>query len=108
MAEPFLIAIPEDRLAVIHAKVEAFDWSIMPDAEDWRSGVGLADLKLLVDYWLTRYDWRAQERRLNLLPQFAAEVQGQRLHFIHVRGDGSRPRCCCCTAGRGRSSSSRR
>lgn len=63
----------------------------MPDAEDWRSGVGLADLKLLVDYWLTRYDWRAQERRLNLLPQFAAEVQGQRLHFIHVRGDGSRP-----------------
>ena len=91
MAEPFFIAVPEDRLAAIHAKVEAFDWSIMPDAEDWRSGVGLADLKRLVDYWLTRYDWRAQERRLNLLPQFTTEVQGQRLHFIHARGDGSRP-----------------
>jgi len=91
MADPFLIAVPDDRLAAIRARVEAFDWSMMPDAGDWRSGVGLADLKRLVDHWLTRYDWRAQERRLNALPQFTARVQGQRLHFIHARGDGSRP-----------------
>ncbi|TXC69581.1 alpha/beta fold hydrolase [Sphingomonas ginsenosidivorax] len=91
MAEPFLIAVPDDRLATIRAKVAAFDWAMVPDAGDWRSGVGLADLKRLVDHWLTRYDWRAQERRLNALPQFTAEVQGQRLHFIHARGDGSRP-----------------
>ncbi len=91
MADPFLIAVPDERLATIRAKVEAFDWRMMPDAGDWRSGVGLADLKRLVDHWLTRYDWRAQERRLNALPQFTAEVQGQRLHFIHARGDGSRP-----------------
>ncbi len=91
MAEPFLIAVPDDRLATIRAKVEAFDWSSMPDAGEWRSGVGLADLKRLVDHWLTRYDWRAHERRLNALPQFTARVQGQRLHYIHVRGDGSRP-----------------
>ncbi|MEG3158914.1 alpha/beta fold hydrolase [Sphingomonas sp. LB2R24] len=91
MADPFLIAVPDERLATIRAKVEAFDWRMMPDAGDWRSGVGLADLKRLVDHWLTRYDWRAQERRLNALPQFTAEVQGQRLHFIQARGDGSRP-----------------
>ena len=91
MAEPFIIAVPDDRLAAIRAKVEAFDWSIMPDAGGWQSGVGLADLKRLVDYWLADYDWRAQERRLNMLPQFTADVQGQRLHFIHARGDGSRP-----------------
>jgi pimeloyl-ACP methyl ester carboxylesterase len=91
MAEPFLIAVPDDRLATIRAKVAAFDWGMMPDAGDWRSGVGLADLKRLVDHWLTRYDWRAQERRLNTLPQFTTMVEGQRLHFIHARGDGSRP-----------------
>ena len=91
MAEPFIIAVPDDRLAAIRAKVEAFDWSLMPDAGGWQSGVGLADLKRLVDYWLADYDWRAQERRLNMLPQFTADVQGQRLHFIHARGDGSRP-----------------
>jgi len=91
MAEPFFIAVLDDRLAAIRAKVEAFDLSLMPDAGSWQSGVGLADLKRLVDYWLADYDWRAQERRLNMLPQFTADVQGQSLHFIHARGDGSRP-----------------
>lgn len=91
MVEPFLIAVPDDRLATIRAKVAAFDWTMVPDAGEWQSGVGLADLKRLVDHWLTRYDWRAHERRLNTLPQFTAKVRGQRLHFIHARGDGSRP-----------------
>jgi hypothetical protein len=44
-----------------------------------------------VDYWLERFDWRAVERRLNQLPQFIADVEGERIHFIHVRGDGSKP-----------------
>src|SRR3546814_11993060 len=52
---------------------------------DWSSDVCSSDL-----YWLRRYDWRVQEARLNRLAQFTAEVQGQRLHFIHAWGDGSR------------------
>ncbi|MDB5632463.1 MAG: epoxide hydrolase [Tardiphaga sp.] len=90
MAQPFSITVSDARLAFIWARVEAFDWSSVADAGGWRSGVGLADVRRLVDYWLTRYDWRAQERRLNLLPHFTADVLGQRLHFIHARGDGSR------------------
>lgn len=91
MPTPFTIAVPDERLAIIRAKVEAFDWDIVPDAGGWCSGVGLADLRRLVDHWLERYDWRAQERRLNALPQFTADILGERLHFIHARGDGSRP-----------------
>jgi len=91
MAKPFTIAVPDERLAIISAKVAAFDWDALPDAGDWQSGVGLADLKRLVDHWRTRFDWRLQERRLNALPQFTTEVLGQKLHFIHARGDGSRP-----------------
>lgn len=90
MPEPFNIAVPDERLHSIRARLETFDWSALPDAGGWESGVGIADLRRLVDYWLHRYDWRVQEARLNRLPQFTAEVQGQRLHFIHARGDGSR------------------
>jgi pimeloyl-ACP methyl ester carboxylesterase len=90
MAKPFTIAVPDERLAAINAKVASFDWGTLPDAGGWRSGVGLADLKRLVDHWRTRFDWRAQERRLNALPQFTTEVSGQKLHFVHARGDGSR------------------
>jgi len=91
MPTPFTIAVPDERLADIRARVERFDWDDFPDAGGWRSGVGLADLRRLVDHWLTRYDWRAQEARLNRLPQFTAEVLGQRLHFVHAKGDGSKP-----------------
>jgi pimeloyl-ACP methyl ester carboxylesterase len=91
MPEPFTIAIPDARLAAIRDKVAAFDWDALPDAGGWRSGVGLTDLRRLTDYWLERYDWRDQERRLNQLPHFTAEVLGDRVHFLHVRGDGSRP-----------------
>lgn len=91
MAKPFTIAVPDERLAAIGAKVASFDWGALPDAGGWQSGVGLADLKRLVDYWRTRFDWRSQERRLNALPQFTTEIFGQQLHFIYARGDGSRP-----------------
>lgn len=91
MAKPFTIAVPDERLAIISAKVAAFDWGALADAGGWDSGVGIADLKRLVDHWRTRFDWRLQERRLNALPHFTTELLGQKLHFVHARGDGSRP-----------------
>ena len=44
-------------------------------------------LRELAEYWRTRYDWRAQEARLNEYPQFTTEIDGQRIHFLHVRSD---------------------
>jgi pimeloyl-ACP methyl ester carboxylesterase len=39
-----------------------------------------------VEYWGTRFDWQAQERAMNALPHFRADVDGHGIHFIHVRG----------------------
>lgn len=91
MIKPYLIDIPEARLSAIRQKVAAYDWSQLPDLGGWRSGVGVQDLKRLVSYWLESYDWRRVERRLNQLPNFITEIEGEHLHFLHVRGDGSRP-----------------
>jgi pimeloyl-ACP methyl ester carboxylesterase len=44
-------------------------------------------LRELADHWRTGYDWRAQEARLNGYPQFTTEIDGQRIHFLHVRSD---------------------
>jgi pimeloyl-ACP methyl ester carboxylesterase len=88
---PFTIALPQARLDSIRARVEAFDWDAVPDAGGWRAGVGTADLRRLVDHWLHRYNWRAQEAALNALPQFTTTLGEQRLHFVRARGDGSRP-----------------
>lgn len=91
MVSPFTIDIPTERLASIMAKVNAYDWSQLPDAGGWTAGVGITDLKRLVAFWRDRFDWRAVERRLNRLPQFTTDIEGNRIHFIHARGDGSKP-----------------
>jgi pimeloyl-ACP methyl ester carboxylesterase len=91
MVLPYTIDISDDRLAAIKAKVKTYDWSQLPDAGGWTSGVGVDDLKRLVAYWQDAYDWRKVEHRLNQLPNFATEVEGERIHFVHVRGHGSKP-----------------
>jgi pimeloyl-ACP methyl ester carboxylesterase len=47
--------------------------------------VQLAPLQKLARYWVTDYDWRKAEARLNALPQFATEIDGVEIHFIHVK-----------------------
>ncbi|MFM0736405.1 epoxide hydrolase [Paraburkholderia xenovorans] len=91
MVSPYTIHLSEERLATIKAKVRAYDWDQLPDAGGWKSGVGIDDLKRLVTYWDETYDWRRVERRLNQLPHFTTDIDGERIHFLHVRGNGSKP-----------------
>ena len=91
MVSAYTIDIPGERLASIRAKVEAYDWSELPDAGGWSAGIGIDDLKRLVTYWRDTYDWRRVERRLNKLPHFTTDIEGERIHFVHVRGNGSKP-----------------
>src|SRR5829696_3835258 len=51
----------------------------------WEYGVPLDYVKELVEYWRTDYDWRAWEAKLNEYPQFTTEIDGQNIHFLHVR-----------------------
>jgi pimeloyl-ACP methyl ester carboxylesterase len=47
-------------------------------------------LRELVAYWRDQFDWRRIERELNALPQFTVDIDGQRVHFLHVRAGGSK------------------
>jgi epoxide hydrolase len=51
----------------------------------WEYGVPLDYVKNLVEYWRGDYDWRAWEARLNSYPQFTTTIDGQNIHFLHVR-----------------------
>ncbi len=44
----------------------------------------MAYLRELTAAWAD-LDWRAQEAALNAYPQFLTEIDGQRIHFLHVR-----------------------
>ncbi|SDB74215.1 Epoxide hydrolase N terminus [Agrobacterium fabrum] len=48
----------------------------------WEDGASLAFLRRLVDHWQNRFNWRAEEARLNQLPQFVGSVDGTDIHFM--------------------------
>ncbi|MGH9186530.1 MAG: epoxide hydrolase N-terminal domain-containing protein, partial [Acidimicrobiales bacterium] len=51
----------------------------------WEYGVPVQFVKELAEYWRASYDWRTHEARLNELPQFTTTIDGQNIHFVHVR-----------------------
>ncbi|MFD2691145.1 epoxide hydrolase family protein [Streptomyces phyllanthi] len=82
---PFRIAIPQDRLDDLHARLAATRWPAELPGVGWSRGVPVTYLRDLTDHWRTGYDWRAHEAALNAHPQFLTTVDGQNLHFLHVR-----------------------
>ncbi|WP_214472669.1 epoxide hydrolase family protein [Mesorhizobium sp. dw_380] len=88
---PFNIHVDERLLADLKQRLESIRWPRSLDAESWDDGAGLAFMQRLVGYWRSQFDWRAQEARLNRLPQFRAEIDGLSIHFVHQRGIGPDP-----------------
>jgi pimeloyl-ACP methyl ester carboxylesterase len=82
---PFQIDMPDEAIADLRRRIDAMRWPGQELVEDRSQGVQLATLQALARYWATDYDWRRCEKRLNALPQFTTEIDGTRIHFIHVR-----------------------
>jgi pimeloyl-ACP methyl ester carboxylesterase len=89
--EPFEIRVPENALDDLRTRLRATRWASATPAPAWQQGADNAWLRELVAYWAGHYDWRAAERTLNQQPQFIADVEGQRVHFVHRRGAGPKP-----------------
>jgi pimeloyl-ACP methyl ester carboxylesterase len=89
--ERFRIAIPQEALDDLGHRLSRTRWPDEVQGSGWDYGANLAFMRSLVAHWRDRFDWRAQERRLNELAQFRADVDGLRVHFVHERGRGPRP-----------------
>jgi len=87
-AEPFAVAVPDEDLADLRARLSSVRWADDFANADWRYGVERGWLEEMVAYWRDDYDWRAQEREINRLPQFRVTIDGIPIHFVHVRGRG--------------------
>ena len=89
--QPFTIAIPDATLDDLRERLARTRWPELPPLEPWSTGTSLAYMKDLVDFWLTGFDWRAEEARLNAFRQFKVPIAGIDLHFIHEMGKGPKP-----------------
>ena len=82
---PFSITIPEAALADLKTRLAH---AVLPSTggeAGWAQGPQLAWVEALRSRLLDGYDWRAQEAAINRRPQFTTEIDGQTIHFIHVK-----------------------
>jgi epoxide hydrolase len=83
--QPFRIDVQQADLDDLKARLARTRWPDQLPGVGWDYGIALDYVKELAEYWRTGYDWRVHERRLNTFPQFTTTIDGQNIHFLHVR-----------------------
>ena len=82
---PFRIEVPEAILDDLRDRLTRTRWpDELPGVGD-SYGVSLDLVKSLTERWRTRYDWREWEAELNRHQQYTTTIDGQNVHFLHVR-----------------------
>ena len=81
---PFKIDISQDALDDLGRRLENTRWPAGLGT-GWECGIPVEYLRELARYWREDYNWRAAEAKLNAFPQFITEIDGQNIHFLHVR-----------------------
>jgi epoxide hydrolase len=82
---PFRIDIPQADIDDLHDRLARARWADDLPGVGWSRGVPLPYLRDLAEHWRTTYEWRTHESALNSLPQFVTTIDGQDVHFVHVR-----------------------
>ncbi|WP_067127430.1 epoxide hydrolase family protein [Microtetraspora malaysiensis] len=83
--KPYSVNIAQADLDDLHERLRRTRWTREIAGQGWSRGVPLDYLKGLADYWLNDFDWRAAETEYNKHPQFVTEIDGQNIHFFHIR-----------------------
>ncbi|KAG9014013.1 hypothetical protein FRB94_000210 [Tulasnella sp. JGI-2019a] len=98
--EPFNIRVSDDFLADLQTRLGYARYPHelnLPKGEEWSYGTPVSEVKDLVEYWKSGFDWRTWEAELNAkLPQFTTLVDtgdsvhgSMKIHFAHRKS--SRP-----------------
>lgn len=88
---PFTLHVPDEEIADLRARLVRTRFPDQAPDTAWAYGTDVGYLRDFVDYWLSSFDWRAQEARLNAFPQFKVPLHGIELHYLHVPGQGPDP-----------------
>src|SRR6201995_1026826 len=82
---PFRIDVPADDVDDLRRRLQTTRWPDQLPGTGWTYGTDIDVLRPLAEYWADGYDWRRHEGELNTFAQFSANVDGQHVHFLHVR-----------------------
>jgi len=77
--------VPQDAVDDLSRRLDAARWPDQLPGTGWSYGVDARYLTDPAGYWRSGYDWRRHVALLNRLPQFTTVIDGQLIHFVHVR-----------------------
>jgi pimeloyl-ACP methyl ester carboxylesterase len=83
--QPFRIDVAQADLDDLAERLDRARWTDDLSGVSWSYGTPSAEVRRLGEYWRSGYDWRLWEARLNAHPQFTTVIDGQQIHFLHVR-----------------------
>ncbi|MDG5821453.1 epoxide hydrolase 1 [Natronococcus sp. A-GB7] len=87
--EPFKVDIDRAEIDDLRERLVDARWPDQPPNSGWEYGTNRDYLRDLCAYWQTGYDWAGFEERFNEFDQYTTTINGQRIHFYHVRSPES-------------------
>ena len=81
---PFRIDVPQADLDDLQERLARTRLPRPAPGDDWSYGTPNHYLADMVERWRS-FDWRDVEQRINAFPGYLTEIDGQTVHYLHVR-----------------------
>lgn len=79
--------VSDDDLKALRQRLRTTRWPRKWPNGSESAGVDEGELRRLVGYWANDFDWRSHEARINALPSTFAEIDGTKVHYVHLAGE---------------------
>jgi len=88
MIKKIKIEIAQPFLDDLKLRLKLTRWPDEIEGSGWTFGAGLTYMKELTDYWTNYFNWRKTEDDINRYNNFIAQIDGYKIHFLHIKGKG--------------------
>jgi pimeloyl-ACP methyl ester carboxylesterase len=86
MINPLYVKIEQEKLNDLKYRLENTRWPDEIENSAWNYGANLSYMQELHKYWLSKFDWRETENKINQYENYIAEIDDYQIHFIHKKG----------------------
>src|SRR5450756_2356929 len=90
MIKKIEIELAQSHLDDLKTKLKLTRWPDEIENSGWTYGASLSYMKELADYWITYFNWRNTESEINRYGNFIAQIDGYKIHFMHIKGKGEK------------------
>ena len=81
---PFTVTIDQAEIDDLRRRLEHTRFAPAAPGDSWDYGTPSSYLRDMVERWKA-FDWREVEARINAHPNYLTEIDGQTIHFVHVK-----------------------